>query len=104
MTYLFNDDKTKISLTDAIKTIFGTKQVTIAANNPGSATFDLQSYELYSQGYRPKGIVGWSINDSEVRITGVDMSSSVQCKVSLYNPKSYATTVLVYVTILWVKG
>lgn len=104
MTYLFNEDKSKIALTDAIKISESFKSLTIEDNSPGNVTFDLQSDSLYKDGYRPKGIVGWSIMDSEVRVSGIYMESITRCRVNLYNPKSYETEVSVSIDILWVKG
>lgn len=103
MAFLFNDDKTKLGMEDAIIKKSYTKQVTIASGTGAAAILDLSSDELYSNGYMAVGVVGWRLNDSEVKVTGAYMESLSRVRVNLYNPKTYSSTVGASFDVLWFK-
>lgn len=103
MAFLFNNDKSKLMMGEAIIKKSYTKQVTIASGGAAAAILDLSSDELYSKDYTAAGVVGWGLNDSEVKVTGAYMKSVSSAIVSLYNPKTYSSTVGVSFDVLWVK-
>lgn len=104
MAFLFNDDKTKLTMSDAIKTVSYSKVVQIQPRQPASAIFNLSSDERYSKDYMPLAVVGWNINDPSVGVTGVTMSGLVEGRLSLFNPDSnYGVVVEAKIYVLWVK-
>lgn len=104
MAFLFNDDKTKLTLGDAIKTASYSKVVQIQPYKSASAIFNLSSDELYLKGYIPLAVVGWNVNDLSVRVAGVSMSGLVEGRISLFNPdRDYGAVVEAKIYILWVK-
>lgn len=103
MAFLFNNDKSKLKMENAIIKKSYTKQVTIASENVATAIFDLSTDELYSKGYIAVGVVGWGVADSLVKVTGASMENLVSARVSLYSPKTYSSTVGVYADVLWFK-
>lgn len=103
MSFLFNADKTKLVMGEAIIKKSYTKQVTLSSGLAAAPSFDLSSDELYTNGYIPAGVVGWRLNDSEVKVTGAYMENLSRARVKLYNPKTSALTFGVDIDILWVK-
>ena len=104
MAFLFNDDKTKLTLSDAIKTASYSKLVQIQPRQPASAIFALSSDELYSKGYIPLAVVGWNVDDPSVGVTGVTMSGLVEGRISVFNPESdWGVVVEAKIYVLWVK-
>lgn len=104
MAFLFNNDKSKLPMGEAMIKKSYTKQATISAGAGATAIIDLSSDELYSKDYTAAGVVGWGLNDSEVKVTGAYMESLSRARVNLYNPKTYSSTVGVSIDVLWVKG
>ena len=104
MAFLFNDDKTKLTMGDAIKTASYSKVVQIQPYQSASAIFDLSSDERYLKGYMPLAVVGWKVNDLSVRVAGVSMSGLVEGRISLFNPdRDYGAVVEAKIYVLWVK-
>lgn len=104
MAFLFNDDKTKLTMSDAIKTASYSKVVQIQPYQPESVIFNLSSDELYSKGYIPLAVVGWNVNDPSVGVAGVSMSGLVEGRISLFNTyRDYGVVVEAIIYILWVK-
>lgn len=104
MAFLFNDDKTKLTMSDAIKTASYSKIVQVQPNQPASALFNLSSDELYSKGYMPLAVVGWNVSDPSVGVTVVTISGLDEARISVFNPVS--DWILVFeakIYVLWVK-
>ena len=112
MAYLFNNDKTKLYMGEAIIKKSYLKEVTIESNNKASARFDFSSDELYSKGFRAVGVVGWALNRLDggaggtrldLNAGGIYMTDNVTAIVNIYNTTSSSINVRVSIDILWVK-
>lgn len=104
MAFLFNNDKTKLTMSDAIKTASYSKVVQVQANKPASAIFNLSSDERYSKGYKPLAVVGWNVDDPSVGVTDVSMSGLVEGRISVFNPeKDWGVVIEAKIYVLWVK-
>lgn len=103
MAFLFNNDKSKLTMENAIIRKLYTKRVTIASGSGAAAILDLSTDELYSKGYIAVGVVGLGVDNSEVKVTGAYMESLSRVRVNLYNPKTYSSTVGVSIDVLWFK-
>lgn len=103
MAFLFNDDKTKLTMGNAIIKKSYTKQVTIESYGQASANFDFSSDELYSKGYSAVGVGGWTLSRLDLNAGGAYMDTDVTARVVFYNTTSSSINVMVSIDILWVK-
>ena len=105
MPYLFNNDKSKIELADAIiKSIFTVNSVSVQGNDVYEITENLTNASLYQQGYRPIGIGGYkfpTVADVLV-VTGVWINDD-QVKMRVWNPVTRTQTVNIDFYVLWAK-
>ncbi len=103
MAFLFNNDKTKLTMSDAIKTASYSKVVQMQPSSAALAIFDLSSDELNSKGYMPSAVVGWNVNDHSVVVEQVSMNG-FEGRIYLFNPDSdYGVVVEAKIYVLWVK-
>ena len=106
MAHLFDDDKGKIDIADAIKVSeVQTEEITLADYSWNRQTINLANETLYSRGYRPVGIVGYRfITSTEVIDIQELYLTSNSLKVFLINNEDHSNTITFGATILWIKS
>lgn len=103
MAFLFNSDKTKLMMGEAIIKKSYTKQVTIASYDQASADFDLSLDELYLKGYKAAGVAGLALSRLDLNAGAAYMVTDVTARVVFYNSTSSSISVRVSLDILWFK-
>lgn len=103
MAFLFNSDKTKLMMGEAIIKKSYTKQVTIASYDQAAANFDFSSDELYLKGYKAAGVAGLALSRLDLNAGAAYMDTDVIARVVFYNTTSSSVTVSVSIDILWFK-